>query len=205
MTQVTTKQNRREQILQALALMLEEDSGKRITTASLARQVGVSEAALYRHFPSKARMFEGLIEFIESTLFERIRLILDETQEALPRCQHILMLLLGFAEKNPGLCRLLNGDALTGETARLRVRMGQLFERLETQLKQVLREAELREGLRPSLPVPAAANLLLAYAEGRIGQYVRSDFRRRPTDQWDTQWAHLSRELLSEVAQTQAC
>ncbi|MBZ9539198.1 nucleoid occlusion factor SlmA [Modicisalibacter tunisiensis] len=205
MTQVTTKQNRREQILQALALMLEEDSGKRITTASLARQVGVSEAALYRHFPSKARMFEGLIEFIESTLFERIRLILDETQEALPRCQHILMLLLGFAEKNPGLCRLLNGDALTGETARLRVRMGQLFERLETQLKQVLREAELREGLRPSLPVPAAANLLLAYAEGRIGQYVRSDFRRRPTDQWDTQWAHLSRELLRGVAQTQAC
>ncbi|WP_163649973.1 nucleoid occlusion factor SlmA [Modicisalibacter sp. 'Wilcox'] len=205
MTQVTTKQNRREQILQALALMLEEDSGKRITTASLARQVGVSEAALYRHFPSKARMFEGLIEFIESTLFERIRLILDETQEALPRCQHILMLLLGFAEKNPGLCRLLNGDALTGETARLRVRMGQLFERLETQLKQVLREAELREGLRPSLPVPAAANLLLAYAEGRIGQYVRSDFRRRPTEQWDTQWAHLSRELLSGVAQTQAC
>jgi len=204
MTQVTTKQNRREQILQALALMLEEDSGKRITTASLARQVGVSEAALYRHFPSKARMFEGLIEFIESTLFERIRLILDDTQEALPRCQHILMLLLGFAEKNPGLCRLLNGDALTGETARLRVRMGQLFERLETQLKQVLREAELREGMRPSLPVPAAANLLLAYAEGRIGQYVRSDFRRRPTEQWDTQWAHLSRELLAGVAQPQA-
>ncbi|KXS39732.1 MAG: TetR/AcrR family transcriptional regulator [Halomonadaceae bacterium T82-2] len=204
MTQVTTKQNRREQILQALALMLEEDSGKRITTASLARQVGVSEAALYRHFPSKARMFEGLIEFIESTLFERIRLILDDTQEALPRCQHILMLLLGFAEKNPGLCRLLNGDALTGETARLRVRMGQLFERLETQLKQVLREAELREGMRPSMPVPAAANLLLAYAEGRIGQYVRSDFRRRPTEQWDTQWAHLSRELLAGVAQPQA-
>ncbi len=201
MTQVTSKQSRREQILQALALMLEEDSGKRITTASLARQVGVSEAALYRHFPSKARMFEGLIEFIEATLFERIRRILDETPEALPRCQRILMLLLGFAEKNPGLCRLLNGDALTGETARLRVRMGQLFERLETQLKQILREAEIHEGLRPVLPVSSAANVLLAYAEGRIGQYVRSDFKRLPTSHWEDHWQLLSRDLLVAVVQ----
>lgn len=199
MTQATTKQSRREQILQALALMLEEDSGKRITTASLARQVGVSEAALYRHFPSKAKMFEGLIEFIEESLFERIRRILEETPDAQARCQHILMLLLGFAEKNPGLCRLLNGDALTGETARLRVRMGQLFERLETQLKQVLREAELREALRTTLPVSSAANLLLAYAEGRIGQYVRSDFKRLPTAHWHEQWALLSDQLLAPL------
>lgn len=202
MTQATDKQNRREQILQALALMLEEDSGKRITTASLARQVGVSEAALYRHFPSKARMFEGLIEFIEQSLFERTRDILDDTPETLPRCQLILTLLLGFAERNPGLCRLLNGDALTGETARLRIRMSQLFERLETQLKQVLREAELHEGLRPVLPVSAAANLLLAYAEGRIGQYVRSDFKCLPTEHWDEQWLLLSRELLRPVSMT---
>lgn len=201
MTQANTpKQSRQDQILQALALMLEEDSGKRITTASLARQVGVSEAALYRHFPSKARMFEGLIEFIEESLFERIRLILNETPDALSRCQHILMLLLGFAEKNPGLCRLLNGDALTGETARLRVRMNQLFERLETQLKQVLREAELREGLRPTLSVPSAANLLLAFAEGRIGQYVRSDFKRLPTLNGDEQWQLISRKLLMPTA-----
>nr|WP_299243871.1 nucleoid occlusion factor SlmA [uncultured Halomonas sp.] len=197
MTQATnSKQSRRDQILQALALMLEEDSGKRITTASLARQVGVSEAALYRHFPSKARMFEGLIEFIEESLFERIRLILDETLDALPRCHHILKLLLGFAEKNPGLCRLLNGDALIGETPRLRARMNQLFERLETQLKQILREAELREGLRPTLLVSSAANLLLAFVEGRIGQYVRSDFKRLPTSNWDEQWQLMSRELL---------
>ncbi|WP_227369098.1 nucleoid occlusion factor SlmA [Halomonas sp. M20] len=197
MTQSTnSKQSRRDQILQALALMLEEDSGKRITTASLARQVGVSEAALYRHFPSKARMFEGLIEFIEESLFERIRLILHETPDALSRCQHILKLLLGFAEKNPGLCRLLTGDALIGETARLRARMNQLFERLETQLKQILREAELREGLRPTLLVSSAANLLLAFAEGRIGQYVRSDFKRLPTSNWDEQWQLISRELL---------
>jgi TetR/AcrR family transcriptional regulator len=182
--------------------MLEEDSGKRITIAALARQVGVSEAALYRHFPSKARMFEGLIEFIEQTLFERIGRILEEVPEALPRCGQILTLVLAFAEKNPGLSRLLGGDALTGETARLRLRIHQLFERLETQLKQVLREAELREGRRPSLPIPAAANLLAAQVEGRIAQYVRSDFYHRPTAHWDDQWPALSAGLLREAPQT---
>ncbi|WP_148253249.1 nucleoid occlusion factor SlmA [Aidingimonas lacisalsi] len=204
MTQETSKSNRREQILQALALMLEEDSGKRITIASLARQVGVSEAALYRHFPSKARMFEGLIEFIEETLFERIRRILDDTPEALPRCQQILTLLLGFTEKNPGLSRLLGGDALTGETARLRQRINQLFERLETQLKQILREAELHEGRRPTLPASSAANVLLAHVEGRITQFVRSDFRRRPTEHWEDQWPLLSSGLLRDVPQAAA-
>lgn len=202
MTQATHTPSRREQILQGLALMLEEDSGKRITIAALARQVGVSEAALYRHFPSKARMFEGLIEFIEQTLFERIGRILEEVPEALPRCGQILTLVLAFAEKNPGLSRLLGGDALTGETARLRQRIHQLFERLETQLKQVLREAELREGRRPSLPIPAAANLLVAQVEGRIAQYVRSDFRHRPTEHWDDQWPVLSAGLLREAMQT---
>ncbi|QJQ94587.1 MULTISPECIES: nucleoid occlusion factor SlmA [Halomonadaceae] len=199
MTQVIPKQSRQEQILQALALMLEEDSGKRITIAALARQVGVSEAALYRHFPSKARMFEGLIEFIEETLFERIRRILDETPEALPRCQQILTLLLAFAEKNPGLSRLLGGDALTGETARLRLRIHQLFERLETQLKQILREAEIREARRPAVPAASGANVLMAHVEGRISQYVRSDFRRRPTEFWEDQWPLLSAQLLVDV------
>ncbi|MFC2992210.1 nucleoid occlusion factor SlmA [Halomonas tibetensis] len=201
MTQATPTPSRREQILQALALMLEEDSGKRITVAALAKQVGVSEAALYRHFPSKARMFEGLIEFIEETLFARITRILEESSEALPRCGALLTLLLAFAEKNPGLSRLLDGGVLTGETARLRVRIHQLFERLETQLKQVLREAELREGRRLTLPASAAANLLLAAAEGRISQYVRSDFKRRPTEHWETQWALLSAQLLRENPQ----
>ena len=202
MTQATPPPSRREQILQALALMLEEDSGKRITIAALARQVGVSEAALYRHFPSKARMFEGLIGFIEETLFERITRILEDVPEAVPRCGQILTLLLAFAEKNPGLSRLLDGGVLTGETARLRLRIHQLFERLETQLKQVLREAELREGRRSRLPVSATANLLLAHAEGRISQYVRSDFQRRPTEHWDDQWALLSAQLLRESPQT---
>ncbi|WP_110647972.1 nucleoid occlusion factor SlmA [Salinicola peritrichatus] len=204
MTQATSQLSRREQILQALALMLEEDSGKRITTAALARQVGVSEAALYRHFPSKARMFEGLIEFIEASLFERIRRILDDVPSALERCETILQLVLAFAEKNPGLSRLMDGDVLTGETARLRLRMSQLFERLETQFKQILREAELREGLRCQVSVSAAANLLSAFVEGRISQYVRSDFRHRPTAHWEDQWQLLGGRLLRPVAQTHA-
>ncbi|KAA0012163.1 nucleoid occlusion factor SlmA [Billgrantia pellis] len=200
MTQATQSTSRREQILQALALMLEEDSGKRITIAALARQVGVSEAALYRHFPSKARMFEGLIEFIEETLFERIKRILEEVPEAVPRCGQILTLLLAFAEKNPGLSRLLEGDVLTGETARLRLRIHQLFERLETQLKQLLREAELRERQRTVLTVSATANLLMAHAEGCISRYVRSDFQRRPTEHWDDQWSLLSAQLMRQPA-----
>lgn len=195
------KPRRREQILQALALMLEEDSGKRITTAALARQVGVSEAALYRHFPSKARMFEGLIDFIEESIFARITRILEDVPEATARCGTILALLLGFAEKNPGLARVMGGDVLTGETARLRQRVHQLFERLEMQLKQIIREAELREGRRPSIPASAAANLLITQAEGRISQYVRSDFKRLPTEHWEDQWAFLASQLLCEVPQ----
>ncbi|SES05881.1 transcriptional regulator, TetR family [Vreelandella subterranea] len=195
------KPRRREQILQALALMLEEDSGKRITTAALARQVGVSEAALYRHFPSKARMFEGLIDFIEESIFARITRIMEEVPDATNRCGTILSLVLGFAEKNPGLARVMGGDVLTGETARLRHRIHQLFERLEAQFKQILREAELREGRRPSIPASAAANLLIAHAEGRISQYVRSDFKRLPTDYWDDQWTLLSSQLLHEAVQ----
>ena len=193
------KPRRREQILQALAIMLEEDSGKRITTAALARQVGVSEAALYRHFPSKARMFEGLIDFIEESIFARITRILDDIPDATTRCGTILS--LGCAEKNPGLARVLGGDVLTGETARLRQRVHQLFERLETQLKQVLREAELREGWRTSITASAAANLLIAQAEGRISQYVRSDFKRLPTEYWEDQWTLLSGQLFRNASQ----
>ncbi|MCL7929355.1 nucleoid occlusion factor SlmA [Halomonas llamarensis] len=195
------KPHRREQILQALALMLEEDSGKRITTAALARQVGVSEAALYRHFPSKARMFEGLIDFIEESLFARITRILEDVPDAIGRCGTLLTLVLGFAEKNPGLARVMHGDVLTGETARLRQRVHQLFERLEMQLKQVLREAAINEGRRPTITASAAANLLIAQAEGRISQYVRSDFKRLPTEHWEDQWAFLSGPLLRDIPQ----
>lgn len=182
------KISRREQILQSLAMMLENDPGARITTAALAKHVGVSEAALYRHFPSKARMFEGLIAFIEETIFSRISIITASDANAIKQCEQILTLLLAFVEKNPGMARILTGDALSGETDRLRQRINQFFERLETQLKQILRTAEQTEGLRTQLPGGATANLMLACAEGRIRQFVRSEFRTRPTIGWSDQW-----------------
>lgn len=190
---------RRQQILEALAQMLEAKPGNRITTAGLARQVGVSEAALYRHFPSKSKMFEGLIEFIEETLFSRINIILSEEPTAALRCERMLTLLLAFADRNPGITRILTGDALAGETERLHQRVAQLFDRLETQLKQVIREAEVREGLRPAIPLSTAANLLMAAAEGRISQYVRSSFERSPTDGWPQQWDLLMQGFFREA------
>lgn len=185
----TEKISRKQHILQALAGMLEATPGGRITTAALAAEVGVSEAALYRHFPSKTRMYEGLIDFIEETLFSRMRTIIVEEPDAVSRCYRILTLLLTFAERNPGITRLLTGDALTGETERLHKRIQQLFDRLETQLKQILREAEVSENLRPAITVTATANLILALAEGKISQFVRSEFTRLPTAGWQEQWS----------------
>ena len=182
------KTNRRAQILQALAGMLETHQGQRITTAKLAEKVGVSEAALYRHFPSKARMFEGLIECIEETLFSRINKILNEEKDSAARCQLILHLLLGFAEKNPGITRILNGDALMGEQDRLRARIAKLFERLETQLKQILRERKLREGKTLAADEGVVANMMICYVDGRINQFIRSGFTRKPTEQFNEQW-----------------
>lgn len=187
--------NRRQEILQAFALMLETHPGSRITTAALAAQVGVSEAALYRHFPSKAKMLEGLIEFIEDTLFTRITRILSEEPTAERRCRAILWLLLSFAERNPGLSRLLVGDALQGETERLRGRMRQLFDRLETQLRLILRDWAISRVPAPELGGTASANLLLAAAEGRINQFVRSEFRALPTAGWEEQWKALERAV----------
>jgi len=184
MTKTIKKISRRHQILEALAHMLEQSPGERITTAGLAKQVGVSEAALYRHFPSKTKMFEGLIEFIEEAIFSRVNLIVGEETSAAARCEKILTLLLAFAERNPGISRLLTGDALAGETDRLRQRIAQFYDRLEMQLRQIMKEAELREGVRPVMPVNIAANLLMAAAEGRIMQFVRSEFKRSPTENW---------------------
>jgi len=188
--------SRKEHILQSLARMLESSPGERITTAALAREVGVTEAALYRHFPSKARMFEGLIAFIEETLFTRITRILEDEASAARRCEKILALLLAFAEKNPGMTRLLTGDALQGETERLRVRISQLFDRLEAQLKQILREAQIRENLKCAVSPSVMATLLMASAEGRLMQFVRSEFKRLPTQHWEEQWQVLSRDML---------
>ena len=185
---------RREEILQVLARMLQEQAGEHVTTAELARAVGVSEAALYRHFPSKAKMFESLIEFIEESVFTRTTRILDEEPQWEARLQQILTLVLGFADKNPGMARLLQGGVLTGETERLRVRIAQFFDRIETQLRQVLREGEAAGG--PRLAVNDTAQLLMAFAEGRIAQYVRSGFTVSPVQGWEKQWELLSRGAL---------
>jgi len=190
-TSPRVKGQRREHILQVLAAMLETHPGNRITTAELAKAVGVSEAALYRHFPSKARMFEGLIQFIEETLFSRVNRIIGEQDTAYAYCEKIMTLVLGFAEKNPGLSRVLNGDALSGEHERLRAQVSQIHERMEMQLRQVLREAELKEGLRTQATATVTAAMLQAYLEGRISQYVRSDFRLLPTRDWPEQWPLL--------------
>ena len=190
------KTTRKDQILRSLARLLETSPGTRITTASLASHVGVSEAALYRHFPSKTKMFDDLITFIEETLFSRISRVLKEEQSASARCYKILTLILTFCEKNPGLTRLLTGDVLAGETESLRNRVSRFYDRIESQLKQVLREAQIRENVRPTASPAAVANLLLASIEGRLSQFVRSKFKKSPLENWDTQWDFLSKNLL---------
>ena len=187
---------RRQQILEALAHELETNPGMAITTARLAHAVGVSEAALYRHFPSKAKMFEALIEFAEESVFGLVRRILQEEQEALRRCENILLVLLGFSARNPGITRVLLGDALVGEHHRLWSRVDQFFNRVETQLKQVLREGEAAGDVNPMAPPAATANLLLAIVEGKMGQYSRSGFERNPLDDWSAQWPAVAAVLL---------
>ena len=189
------KPSRKEQILQSLATILEQSPGGRITTAGLAKHVGVSEAALYRHFPSKAKMFEALIEFIENTIFSRISQIMNEEMEADKRCEKILGLILTFCERNPGITRILTGDPLAGETERLRQRVTQLFDRIEAQLRQIIREMPMRGQQETSTDPVVGANLLLSLAEGRIGQYVRSDFERKPTTEWNAQWQVVRESL----------
>jgi len=186
---------KKEAILRALAQMLESNPGGKITTAALAAEIGVSEAALYRHFPSKARMFEGLIDFMEDTIFSRISRILNEGSTALVQCEKIILLVLTFAEKNPGISRVLNGDALVGETERLRDRASQVFNRLDTQLKQIFREAEIKEGLRSNMTPAMTSNLLLTFIEGKVSQFVRTDFQQKPTEQWNEQWSYLNQDL----------
>jgi TetR/AcrR family transcriptional regulator len=199
MTAAEHKVSRREHILQALAAMLESQPGARITTAALAKEVGVTEAALYRHFPSKAKMFEGLIDFVEEVVFSRVTLILQEDEDARSRCEKILTLLLVFTERNPGITRILNGDALTGEHERLQARIAQFFDRLEAQLRQVLRDAELKHSLGTVITSAAAASMMLVLVEGHVSQYVRSGFRRKPTESWDAQWGFLSSQLFREL------
>jgi TetR/AcrR family transcriptional regulator len=182
---------RRQQILEALALELENRPGVRITTARLAKVVGVSEAALYRHFPSKAKMFESLIEFAEESVFGLANRILAEEGDPVRRCERILTMLLTFSDRNPGITRVLLGEALLGEHERLRVRVSQFFDRFETQLKQILREGELVSELGLRASVAAIANLLMAVVEGRMAQYSRSGFQHSPMEAWEQQWQVL--------------
>lgn len=189
------KTNRKDDILRALAVMLEGKPGQRITTAKLAAQVGVSEAALYRHFPSKARMFEGLIDFIESTIFTQINLIKNQQKQTFTRIEHLVHFLLGFAEQNPGLTRILMGDALLGENERLQLRIEHLFSKLESQVKQILREKPMLDGEKLRHDEVMVANLLLAYVEGRMSQFVRSQFKHKPTDNFKAQWAFFYNQL----------
>ncbi len=193
----TKSKNRKEEILQALAIMLESNEGtQRITTAKLAATLGVSEAALYRHFSSKTKMFESLIIYIEDILLTRINVILQDETNTLSRLQLILALILGFAEKNPGLTRIMTGHALMFEEEQLQDRISQLFERIETQLKQVLRERKIREGEAFTTDERILSSQLLAFCEGMMVRYCRSGFKYLPTTNFDTRWALLAKQLI---------
>lgn len=196
MSKPKTSLTRREQILAALAKLLESQPGERITTAILAKSVGVSEAALYRHFPSKTKMFEGLIDFIEQSIFSEITLVLAEEKSAMKRCESIVKVVLQFVEQHPGLSRLLVGDVLIGETERLRLRIAQFFERIEVQFNQVLRENTSRNTLHAVMPNAAVAHWLMVYIDGALVQYVRSEFQRLPSQHWMEHGKHFSSLLL---------
>lgn len=189
------KQNRRQHILEVLASELETNPGSRITTAGLAAAVGVSEAALYRHFASKAKMFEALIDFSEETVFGLVNKIISNETNAITRCEKIIQVLLGFSERNPGITRILIGDALVGENERLHKRVIQFFDRLETQLRQILREANLGDGPRPISNMEAASNMMVTYIEGKMSQFARSSFDKKPTEHWDEQWVVMQSGL----------
>lgn len=193
---VTTKKiDRKQNILEVLARELETNPGSRITTAALAKAVGVSEAALYRHFASKAKMYEALIDFAEDSVFGLINKILEQEKAVEKRCERIISLVLGFAERNPGISRVLLGDALVGENERLRIRVAKFFERIETQLKQILREANLSGGSRASQSIDATANLIMIIIEGHISEFIRSEFEKKPTANLDQQWVLLKESL----------
>ena len=183
---------RRVQILQTLAEMLEQPGAERITTAALAAKLDVSEAALYRHFASKAQMFEGLIEFIESSVFTLVNQITERETQPAQQVRRIAAVLLQFGEKNPGMVRVMVGDALVFEHERLNARMNQFFDRLEAQLRQSLRaSAEAAGSPTPTVDAQALASAITALVIGRLQRYARSGFKRLPTEHLDPALARL--------------
>ena len=185
---------RREQILQALAAMLEQPGSERITTAALASRLSVSEAALYRHFASKAQMFEGLIEFIEQSVFTLVNQLAEREPDPAARSRKLVVMVLQFGEKNPGLARVMVGDALVFENERLQERMNQFFDKLESGLKQNLRDAFVAAGdAAPTADAQVRASVIVAFIVGRLQRFARSGFKRLPSE-------HLEASLASILA-----
>ena len=189
--------DRKDQILQTLAQMLENPAGEKATTAALAKRRDVSEAALYRHFRGKAEMFEGLIEFIEQTLFALVNKITGEEKSGVRQLESIMSVLLAFAQKNRGMTRVLVGDALVNEDERLQTRINQLNERLEAALKQALRFGVSQGEIAQEVDIAAQANLMMSFVTGRWHQFARSGFKRDPVEQWPRQWRQLMEGVLA--------
>jgi len=182
---------RKTQILQTLAQMLENPASEKVTTAALAAKLEVSEAALYRHFTGKAQMYEGLIEFIEQTLFALINKITSEEKSGTRQIEAIVGVLLGFAQKNRGMTRVLIGDALVHENERLQARINQLHDRVEAALKQGIRFGVTQKEIAEDVDASACANLVLSFVTGRWHQFAKSGFRRDPVELWPKQWQQL--------------
>jgi|SRR5438093_805505 len=183
---------RRVQILQALATMLEQPGAERITTSALAAKLEVSEAALYRHFASKAQMFEGLIEFIEQSVFTLVNQIAERETDHAARTRKLVVMVLQFGEKNPGMTRVMVGDALVFENERLQERMNQFFDKLESSLKQSLRDAAAAGGVAtPTVDAQVRASVIVAFMVGRLQRFARSGFKRLPSEHLDASLATI--------------
>ena len=189
--------DRKNQILQTLAQMLERPAAEKITTAALAKRLDVSEAALYRHFSGKAAMFEGLIDFVESTLFALINRITTDEKSGVRQVEATIGVMLGFAQKNRGMTRVLIGDALVNEDEKLQQRINQLHERLEATVRQSLRFAVTQNEVMPDADLNAQANLCMSFVIGRWHQFAKSGFKRDPTELWARQWKQLMEGVLA--------
>ncbi len=188
---------RKNQILQTLAQMLERPAAEKITTAALAKRLEVSEAALYRHFTGKAQMFEGLIDFVEATLFALINKITTDEKSGVRQVESVIGVLLGFAQKNRGMTRVLIGDALVNEDEKLQQRINQLHERLEATVRQSLRFAVTQNEIAQDVDLGAQANLAISFVIGRWHQYAKSGFKRDPAEMWARQWKQLMEGVLA--------